>query len=714
MMHQSSLSPVEQSVAGKACPAAVSLASVANRSFATDADGRGWTDQGPGNDLRMFRRESLEGKPFRFEILPDGEAQCLVLSRKFPDFLPEAEVDAGNRTGNHILLLHTGAWLSASVAGRLIVTYADRSSDQFEIQKGRDLSDWCQPQSFPNYKPAWYGLDGGRYRNLGISAFPVQPKPVHSLKFIAGDQSIWMVVAVNCETCESDPLKWYTSPHILDAEAKTFYWTKDPLAEIPDANFLGFLKTKHAREIKNSPVGIGFETLDRDTFDPEQVYDVLGESGIKHVRVQSGWRKIETRPGIYDFTWLDGIVENLRRRGLKVWLQLSFGNPLYTPNRKYEAFRKAHPGEEPSSGFLRGFTGDTPFYHGPGAMNAWIRFVCALVEHYKDRIREYEVWNEPDGTGLFWGFHGEAPYSGISREEMLRRTAGDFFEFTRQTADAVRRIKPDAQIVACPAVFHGIYMRELGKLGFGNVIDILACHTYDATTQAFDRAHYEQIRSIIRPKAMWMGEGGSLSKGDSATFTLHGLFAATELSQAKHNVRRLTVDAGSGMQLSSIYSMSDLKSYWSGGEDSTCGIFCNRENRPKLAYYAMQSLATLFEGLEAAPELGLYPKIELNNISVLEKNALQCFAFRKDGVPLFAVFSPETVLLNPDPIRCAFDCFMNGREITDPVVIDPLRQKVYSLPAGYTQSASGALSIPVLDVPNYPVFITDRSTIDLQ
>ena len=175
MMRQSSLSPVEQSVAGKACPAAISLASVANRSFATDADGRGWTDQGPGNDLRMFRRESLEGKPFRFEILPDGEAQCLVLSRKFPDFLPEAEVDAGNRTGNHILLLHTGAWLSTSVAGRLIVIYADRSRDQFEIQNGRDLSDWCQPRTFQIISRYGMGWMAGAIAISGFPHFPFSP-----------------------------------------------------------------------------------------------------------------------------------------------------------------------------------------------------------------------------------------------------------------------------------------------------------------------------------------------------------------------------------------------------------------------------------------------------------------------------------------------------------------------------------------------------------
>lgn len=691
--------------------APISIKSVANRTFASDSAWKGWTDQGPENDMRIFRKEELRVKQFAFEILPEGGPQCLALSKRFPGFARTAETETSNRIGNYILLLHTGAWLETnSSCGYLTVEYADSTREEFEILKGRDLQDWHQPKTADNYKLAWYGMDGQSYRNLGFSAFPVRPKPIRSLKFTAGPSSIWLVVAAACATGEKNPAETISAPHFLDADPQTFYKTADPLSGIPGAKFLGLLKTKTSSEIRKSIVGVGFETLDRETFDPETVYDVLGESGIKHARVQCGWRKCEKKPGVYNFSWLDGIVDNLLRRGVEVWLQLSFGNPLYTPNSKYDAFKKEHPGEEPVSGFLRGFVADTPFYHGPEAMNSWLRFVSALTEHYRNRIRDYEVWNEPDGN-FFWAINSVPPYSGISPEEMQKRTARDFFEFTKQTAEAVRSVRPDARIAICPSKLHGVYIRELGKLGIGKVIDILACHTYDATTQAFDQAHYNQIRAIIRPKEMWMGEGGSLSKGDPTAISLSGLFAATELSQAKHNARRLTTDAGCGMRLSSIYTMSDLKSYWSNGNDSSAGIYCRKERRPKLAYYAMQSVATLFDGMEIAPDLGLYPEIPLNNTSVLAKNALQCFAFRKNGIPLFAIFSPEIILFNPEPIRCAVECSMDGPEIKNPVVIDPLRQKVYSLPALYSE---GGLSIPVLDVPNYPVFITDRSAIELQ
>lgn len=36
---------------------------------------------------------------------------------------------------------------------------------------------------------------------------------------------------------------------------------------------IGNVKKKHSSEIKNSKLGIGFEKLDRDVFDPEKAYD---------------------------------------------------------------------------------------------------------------------------------------------------------------------------------------------------------------------------------------------------------------------------------------------------------------------------------------------------------------------------------------------------------------------------------------------------------
>ena len=141
-------------------------------------------------------------------------------------------------------------------------------------------------------------MDGQSYRNLGFSAFPVRPKPIRSLKFTAGPGSIWLVVAAACATGEKNPAETISAPHFLDADPQTFYKTADPLSGIPGAKFLGLLKTKTSSEIRKSIVGVGFETLDRETFDPETVYDVLGESGIKHARVQCGWRKCEKKPGV--------------------------------------------------------------------------------------------------------------------------------------------------------------------------------------------------------------------------------------------------------------------------------------------------------------------------------------------------------------------------------------------------------------------------------
>ena len=65
-------------------------------------------------------------------------------------------------------------------------------------------------------------------------------------------------------------------------------------------------------KISHSRVGIGFEKLDRAVFDPHKAYDKVAATGIKPIRIQSGWARPEKEKGVYDFAWLDDIVDNLR------------------------------------------------------------------------------------------------------------------------------------------------------------------------------------------------------------------------------------------------------------------------------------------------------------------------------------------------------------------------------------------------------------------
>ena len=61
---------------------------------------------------------------------------------------------------------------------------------------------------------------------------------------------------------------------------------------------IGKIQPKHSRTIQNSKIGIGFEKLDRDVFDPEKAYDRVGELGVKWIRIQSGWQRTEKEKGI--------------------------------------------------------------------------------------------------------------------------------------------------------------------------------------------------------------------------------------------------------------------------------------------------------------------------------------------------------------------------------------------------------------------------------
>ena len=87
---------------------------------------------------------------------------------------------------------------------------------------------------------------------------------------------------------------------------------------------IGEIKPKKSCEIAHSRIGLGFEKLDRNIFDPNKAYPFVGESGVKWARLQSGWMRTEKEKGVYDFAWLDDIVDHMIAMGVEPWLPVRF------------------------------------------------------------------------------------------------------------------------------------------------------------------------------------------------------------------------------------------------------------------------------------------------------------------------------------------------------------------------------------------------------
>lgn len=132
------------------------------------------------------------------------------------------------------------------------------------------------------------------------------------------------------------------------------------------------IRPKSAVEVKTSKLGIGFEKLDRAVFDPNKAYDKVAQLGVKWIRLQSGWARTEKEKGIYDFAWLDDIVDNLIVRGLKPWMCLAYGNGIYTA----EANK------------IFGAVGCPPI-ETERERCAWDRYVFALTQRYIGRVRAF-------------------------------------------------------------------------------------------------------------------------------------------------------------------------------------------------------------------------------------------------------------------------------------------------------------------------------------
>ncbi|HPA18446.1 MAG TPA: beta-glucosidase [Verrucomicrobiae bacterium] len=457
--------------------------------------------------------------------------------------------------------------------------------------------------------------------------------------------------------------------------------------QVPDGwEVIGKLRPRSASAIAASPLGVGFETLDRQMFDPERVYPHLGRLGAKWARMQTGWGRCEQVKGQYDFAWLDAAVDRLLGLGIQPWFNLGYGNWLYTP-------------EAPDSFAVGWIPLGTE-----GAQQGWLRFVRALGEHFRDRVKHWEIWNEPNHPN-FWKPNEASP--------------AEYVRFVRLTAPVIRHAVPGAVILG-PTVWGPAYFRSCFDLGLGDLVDKVSYHWYRPTPEDKYEASIAECRAVLAEhklkKALWQGESGCPSKPGS-TGAL-GKYDWTEDLQARWVLRRTMSDLRLRIEMTSYFhsvdvlypDRKDAGMVHLGGMNYK-GLLRGEDYTPKPSYFAYQCLCALFDAQSEAADLS-FDVSGPGADSTWNQTALMKGSFIRNGSPLHVYWLPLNLMKAMPRLTSNISVpAPSAVGIESPVLVDPLNATVHR--PTRAERARGGWALPSAPLADYPLIIADRSAVEL-
>lgn len=195
--------------------------------------------------------------------------------------------------------------------------------------------------------------------------------------------------------------------------------------------------------------------------------DLMSAAGIRWARADFTWGAIEPADGRFEFARYDRVVTEALARGVTPLPILCYDSP----------------------------------WAGLAHQNlaAWTRFVESVVRRYGDRLRYWEVWNEPNIS--FW------------------KPTPDPVQYTallKATCETIRRVDP--QIAVLYGGTAGIpldFIRKTLELGAGSSFDIMAIHpySYPQTPEADGRIRQlQELQALLAefkaPGRIWITETG--------------------------------------------------------------------------------------------------------------------------------------------------------------------------------------------------------------
>lgn len=443
----------------------------------------------------------------------------------------------------------------------------------------------------------------------------------------------------------------------------------------PALDYVGTLATLPADGSGHSLWSVGCETLDRDFAVFSNYKDYLSELGVGYARIQSGWAKTEQKKGKYDYKWLDEIVDGIIEEGVRPWMCLSYGNPVYGAGKGLGA----------------------QIFTDTESMEAWKKYVAATVKRYKGKVGAYEIWNEPNLA------------SGVNSPQM-------YADLMIATAEVIREVDPDAKILALSLAgttvprkigFAKGFFEAVEKAGRFDLMDYITYHAY-YTNPDECRGLVGMLQELVDkycPQVrLLQGESGCPSNLEW-THAMKYL-EWDEYSQAKWDARRMACDYSMGIP-SSIFTIVDLK--YPNMQQSFGLLRANLfgeviYKRP--SWHAVQNIAALLTA-DTFADHTVKAEVEtsksVNSVGITTKDG------KKLGVMVYFDGNPPTDSMEREYCNLT----VKGMSFDDPVYVEPITGKVLQLFKNRGCDLGDSVKFYDFPIWDSPVFIMEKSAVRL-
>ena len=376
--------------------------------------------------------------------------------------------------------------------------------------------------------------------------------------------------------------------------------------------------------------------------------DAVRDLGLKFVRRGFIWASVEKKPGVYDFSEYDKLMDDCRDRDLTVLGCIALNNKAIGPVSE----------DKGRAGFAA--------------------FAAALADRYKGRKVVWEIWNEPN-IQTFWGKHGKANSEQFAKE---------YAALVLATVPAMKKADPACLVMA--GSVSGVWSASYEWTGFcfkegilKSGIDAWSVHPYTTKCPEDYIEAYARIRKMmtdlggVQIPMVDSERGYPLGKAEGSA---GGDEKRSLEFQANHLVRQYLIDMLSGMKMTNWYE-------WSGKE----GFSLRQQGNPTPAFAACKVMIDQLSGYR------LDKRIDLES----PRDFALRFADSAGGVKLVVWAAPEPDQppdsVKPHEVQIPLDgqgpiptCRIDGEPGTTPIKDGSLRITIDGSPTYVTVHPSAA------------------------